>query len=186
MRMAARVMRVAVLLRRWLAGQLRSRLPDRLPDNLVWVTNDEDPEFAAPEAKRGGTFRTSMQSFPLTLRRVGPDSNGGFAGYLRYNQMSLVAVASEHAPADSVVGVALGVRSGRQDRVLPDRQGCALVRRRAGDGCRLRIHARLHAIEGNRCAVLQRLLHDAGGRHSSVWRPDRRRGRCRPRSLPRN
>ncbi len=66
-------------------------LPDRLPDNLVWLTNDSDPEFAAPEAKRGGTFRTSMPSFPLTLRRVGPDSNGGFAGYLRYNQLSLVA-----------------------------------------------------------------------------------------------
>ncbi len=66
-------------------------LPDRLPENLVWLTNGEDPVFAAPEAKRGGTFRTSMSSFPLTLRRVGPDSNGGFAGYLRYNQLRLVA-----------------------------------------------------------------------------------------------
>jgi microcin C transport system substrate-binding protein len=65
-------------------------LPDALPDNLVWLTNDEDPTFAAPEAKRGGTLRVSMSSFPLTLRRVGPDSNGGFAGYLRYNQMALV------------------------------------------------------------------------------------------------
>ncbi len=64
--------------------------PIELPDDLVWITNDEDPTFAAPEAKRGGTFRTSMQSFPLTLRRVGPDSNGGFAPFLRYNQMSLV------------------------------------------------------------------------------------------------
>ena len=65
-------------------------LPDRLPENLVWVTNDEDPTFAAPEAKRGGTFRSSISSFPLTLRRVGPDSNGAFAGFLRYNQMGLV------------------------------------------------------------------------------------------------
>jgi len=83
--------------RRWLivlcgvlAAPVALALPDRLPDNLVWETNDSDPEFAAPEAIRGGTFRTSMQSFPLTLRRIGPDSNGGFAGYLRYNQMSLV------------------------------------------------------------------------------------------------
>ena len=68
-----------------------AKLPDTLPDNLVWVTNDDDPEFAAPEAKRGGTFRTFMTSFPLTLRRVGPDSNGGFAGYLRNNQLGLVA-----------------------------------------------------------------------------------------------
>ncbi len=66
-------------------------LPDRLPDDLVWLTNDQDPEFASPDAIRGGTFRASMGAFPLTLRRVGPDSNGGFAGFLRYNQLSLVA-----------------------------------------------------------------------------------------------
>ncbi len=74
-----------------MAPGLALALPERLPDNLVWVTNDEDPEFASPDAKRGGTFRTFMPSFPLTFRRVGPDSNGGFAGYLRYNQMPLVA-----------------------------------------------------------------------------------------------
>jgi microcin C transport system substrate-binding protein len=79
----------------WIAASLAppaiAKLPDKLPENLVWVTNDGDPEFAAPEAKRGGTFRAFMGSFPLTLRRVGPDSNGGFAGYLRNNQLSLVA-----------------------------------------------------------------------------------------------
>ena len=31
-----------------------------------------------------------MESFPLTLRTVGPDSNGAFAGYLRYNRMGPV------------------------------------------------------------------------------------------------
>ena len=66
-------------------------LPTSLPADLVWETNNEDPVFASPEAKRGGTFRTFMEAFPLTLRRVGPDSNGAFAGYLRYNQMGLVA-----------------------------------------------------------------------------------------------
>ena len=65
-------------------------LPDELPEGLVWITNDEDPTFASPEAKRGGTLRLAMASFPLTLRRVGPDSNGGFAGFLRPNQMALV------------------------------------------------------------------------------------------------
>ena len=39
---------------------------------------------------RGGTFRTWMLAFPLTLRRVGPDSNGAFAGFLRYNQLGPV------------------------------------------------------------------------------------------------
>jgi len=63
-----------------------------LPDNLEWITNDEDPIFASPEAQPGGTFRTYMLSFPLTLRRVGPDSNGAFAGYMRPNQMPAVAL----------------------------------------------------------------------------------------------
>lgn len=65
-------------------------LPDQLPADLAWETNEEDPIFASPDAKRGGTFRTFMLAFPLTIRRVGPDSNGAFAGVLRYNQLSPV------------------------------------------------------------------------------------------------
>ncbi len=65
-------------------------LPATLPADLVWQTNEDDPMFASTEARRGGTFRTSMLAFPLTLRRVGPDSNGAFAGFLRYNQLSPV------------------------------------------------------------------------------------------------
>ena len=65
-------------------------LPLTLPADLTWQTNNEDPTFASPEAQRGGTFRTYMLSFPLTLRRVGPDSNGFIAPYLRYNQLGLV------------------------------------------------------------------------------------------------
>ena len=66
-------------------------LPESLPADLAWLTNDRDPVFASPQAVRGGTFRTFMLSFPLTLRRVGPDSNGVFAGFLRPNQMSLIS-----------------------------------------------------------------------------------------------
>ncbi len=65
-------------------------LPATLPTDLVWETNEEDPVFASSEALRGGTFRSWMLAFPLTLRRVGPDSNGAFAGYLRYNQLGPV------------------------------------------------------------------------------------------------
>jgi microcin C transport system substrate-binding protein len=72
-----------------------SALPAELPADLVWRTNDTDPTFASPAARRGGTFRTWMLSFPLTLRRVGPDSNGGFAAYTRYIQMPLVAFHPE-------------------------------------------------------------------------------------------
>ncbi|MEZ5435403.1 MAG: hypothetical protein R3E67_01965 [Pseudomonadales bacterium] len=61
-----------------------------LPSDLVWQTNDTDPEFADPAAQRGGTLRESMLSFPLTLRVTGPDSNGSFAGYTRALNMNLV------------------------------------------------------------------------------------------------
>jgi microcin C transport system substrate-binding protein len=64
----------------------------QLPANLQWLTNDSDPEFADPAAQRGGTLREFVPSFPLTLRLVGPDSNGSFAGYMRALNMSLVDV----------------------------------------------------------------------------------------------
>lgn len=65
-------------------------LPLELPSDLVWLTNNEDPEFASPNAIRGGMFRTWILSFPLTLRLVGPDSNGTFAYFTRANQFGPV------------------------------------------------------------------------------------------------
>jgi microcin C transport system substrate-binding protein len=61
-----------------------------LPEGLVWETNLDDPTFASPEAKRGGEFRTSMLSFPLTMRTIGPDSNDGFRAYLLQGNVGLV------------------------------------------------------------------------------------------------
>ena len=58
-----------------------------MPEGLVWVTNDEDEIFTSPNAERGGTFNDFILSFPLTLRLIGPDSNGGFASILRPNHM---------------------------------------------------------------------------------------------------
>ncbi|NGN98717.1 ABC transporter substrate-binding protein [Grimontia sp. S25] len=52
-----------------------------LPANLDWQTNWDDPVFASDKAKRGGTLRTHLASFPLTLRTVGPDSNSGLRTY---------------------------------------------------------------------------------------------------------
>jgi microcin C transport system substrate-binding protein len=64
-----------------------------LPEGLEWVTNEEDAVFASPDAQRGGSFNDFMISFPLTLRIVGPDSNGAFANYLRpNNQIPLVTL----------------------------------------------------------------------------------------------
>lgn len=62
-----------------------------LPADLKWESNDTDPVYADPEARRGGTFRDFMSSFPLTLRKYGPDSNGGFAGYVRETNLPLLS-----------------------------------------------------------------------------------------------
>ena len=66
-------------------------LPDELPPNLSWYTNDTDAEFASPDAIRGGTFHTWILSYPLTMRTVGPDSNGSFANFLRPIQFGPIA-----------------------------------------------------------------------------------------------
>jgi len=61
-----------------------------LPEDIKWLTNDTDPVFASPEAKKGGTYRDALLSFPATFRLVGPDSNNSFAGVMRSNQLGLI------------------------------------------------------------------------------------------------
>ncbi len=63
----------------------------KLPDNLIWLTNTTDKEFSSPKAVKGGTLNSFLLSFPLTLRYVGPDANGGFRSAILGNKMSLVA-----------------------------------------------------------------------------------------------
>ena len=88
---AAELAELAIIELPPIAVQEGDGLPDALPPDLAWMTNDSDPEFASPDAIQGGTFRSYMLSFPLTLRLVGPDSNGSFAGVLRYNAMGPVS-----------------------------------------------------------------------------------------------
>ncbi len=61
-----------------------------LQEDLEWLTNNDAPVFASPDAKKGGVFRDYMLSFPLTLRTAGPDSNTGLFSYLRTSQPGLV------------------------------------------------------------------------------------------------
>jgi microcin C transport system substrate-binding protein len=63
-----------------------------LPEGLVWETNSDDPVFSSPDAVTGGTFRESLQGFPLTLRMHGPDSNGSFANYLNAFRLFPIAI----------------------------------------------------------------------------------------------
>lgn len=52
--------------------------PDQVPADLVWLDGMELDDLGDPDAVKGGTKRASLQDFPRTLRRVGPDANGGF------------------------------------------------------------------------------------------------------------
>jgi microcin C transport system substrate-binding protein len=63
----------------------------QLPSDLKWETNNSDPLFCSPEAQKGGTFKTHITTFPLTLRYIGPDSNGSFRGFINGNRMALTA-----------------------------------------------------------------------------------------------
>ncbi|MBN2443131.1 MAG: ABC transporter substrate-binding protein [Spirochaetales bacterium] len=65
---------------------------EKIPTDIQWLTNDSDPVFSSPEAKKGGIFHHYMLSFPPTFRVVGPDSNSGFRSYVLDNQLSLVDI----------------------------------------------------------------------------------------------
>ncbi|MEZ4742990.1 MAG: extracellular solute-binding protein [Bdellovibrionota bacterium] len=71
-----------------------------LPKNIVWESNDEEPVYASEQAKKGGTFHSFLSSFPLTLRNVGPDSNGSFRSVINDNQLGLVEI---HPNTDNVI-----------------------------------------------------------------------------------
>lgn len=62
------------------------------PEDLKWLTNNSDPLYASPLAKKGGTFRNAIKSFPLTFRTIGPDSNTEFRGAILGNQLSLTGL----------------------------------------------------------------------------------------------
>ncbi|MGD8252340.1 MAG: ABC transporter substrate-binding protein, partial [Desulfobacterales bacterium] len=66
--------------------------PDPPPTDLVWLTNDSDPVFASPEARKGGTYHEALSSFPLTFRVVGPDSNTSFRSAILGNQLGLIGI----------------------------------------------------------------------------------------------
>ncbi len=72
--------------------QFSNLAAEQLPGGIRWQTNDTSPVFASPRAKKGGTYRSYMMSFPLTFRHVGPDSNGSFASVIRSQNLSLVGI----------------------------------------------------------------------------------------------
>lgn len=75
-----------------------------LPHDLVWETNNEDPLIGSPEALSGGTFNFYIQSYPLTFRLMGPNSNDAFAGWNRLFTMYFPLV-DRHPVTDRFIPV---------------------------------------------------------------------------------
>jgi microcin C transport system substrate-binding protein len=71
-----------------------------LPEDIKWLTNDTDPVYASPEAKKGGAFRDSLLSFPATFRSVGPDANNSFARVIHANQLGLIGI---HPNSENII-----------------------------------------------------------------------------------
>jgi microcin C transport system substrate-binding protein len=73
----------------------------RLSD-LAWETNMDDPLIGSPEALRGGTFNYFIDSYPMTFRLMGPNSNDAFAGWNRAFTMYF-GLVSRHPVTDRYI-----------------------------------------------------------------------------------
>lgn len=60
--------------------------PGDLPKDLVWMSDESEPEYASPEAKRGGTLTFAIPGYPNTLRHYGPNSNHSYRAFYYDNQ----------------------------------------------------------------------------------------------------
>jgi microcin C transport system substrate-binding protein len=74
----------------------------RLPPDIVWETNFDDPPIGSPDAIRGGTFNYLISSYPLTLRLMGPNSNDAFASWNRLSTMDF-GLVSRHPVTDNYI-----------------------------------------------------------------------------------
>lgn len=72
-----------------------------LPQDIKWLSNDNLPEWSSEEAVPGGVYEQYLTSFPLSLRLVGPDSNGGFASVVR--SLTGWSLISEHPNTEQII-----------------------------------------------------------------------------------
>ena len=79
----------------------RFATPKEIPVALVWEDGSDLPEFASPEAKKGGTLHSFIDDFPRTLRTTGPDANGSFRQYILDD--NVMNFARRH-PNDTSIG----------------------------------------------------------------------------------
>jgi microcin C transport system substrate-binding protein len=89
-----------------------------LPQNLKWENGSDLPEFASPDAKKGGTFNYFIQDFPRTLRVVGPDATGGIREFLWDYVEMYPAHEHPNAPGQVYPGYATEWAVDRESRTM--------------------------------------------------------------------
>ena len=76
-----------------------------VPENLVWEDGMDHEEIGDSRAKKGGTFRNFIMSFPPTLRPFGDNSNNGFRGTL-YDEIDMPLVGLHPKSMEMIPGLA--------------------------------------------------------------------------------
>ncbi|MDH5560057.1 MAG: extracellular solute-binding protein [Deltaproteobacteria bacterium] len=85
-----------------LANPKQTAGTSKLPQDLVWENGSLLPEYVDPKAKRGGTYYTSVSTYPLTFRLYGPNANsGGFA--ILNHELSNWSLTSVHPVTRKVI-----------------------------------------------------------------------------------
>lgn len=88
-----------------LGDYFRFGKPEDIPADLVWEDGSEHEEIGDARAKKGGTFRQFMSTFPPTIRPFGDNSNNGFRGTL-YDDIDMPLVGLHPKSMEMIPGLA--------------------------------------------------------------------------------
>jgi len=76
-----------------------------LPAGLKWEDGQNEPEIGDPNAKKGGTFRYWIPSFPPNIRPIGSNSNHSFRGEI-YDNVEVALTKLHPETGGNIPGVA--------------------------------------------------------------------------------
>ena len=79
--------------------------PGDVPQDLKWEDGMSEPEIGDDDAKKGGTMRNYILSFPATLRVMGENANGSFRGY-QYDDVEIGLINLHPDTGKIIPGVA--------------------------------------------------------------------------------
>ncbi|MEI7910679.1 MAG: ABC transporter substrate-binding protein [Verrucomicrobiota bacterium] len=84
---------------------LKLASPADVPADLAWKTGMEQPEIGDPRAKKGGTLRRYIQTFPSTISSFGDNSNNDFRAEL-YDYIDIPLVNIHPQTMELIPGLA--------------------------------------------------------------------------------